>query len=264
MCWIKSLAANIETKTIIQTLFNVFSYSNQFQPISTCRFFWTLIFAFSNKSFLTRNKMSRQKYCVLKSCEFFRGTVDKNIHMFRLCQYSLFLCVKFIFCFIFRLPNDLALKNQWILAIQEANNEKFCGIGVVCSKHFSPDQICGRGPQAKLVKGSVPSVFSVECIEYASEHPEPNECDKCNQKQYEMDNLKAEVTKITLNSEINETKLKEKIEKLQCTISEKTEEIYKLKKKLALVEKQKTEIKRLENELFALKTAPNINVCMRY
>lgn len=168
--------------------------------------------------------MSRQKYCVLKSCEFFRGTVDRNIHMFRLFQYSLFLCVKFIFCFIFRLPNDLALKNQWILAIQEANNEKFCGIGVVCSKHFSPDQIRGRGPQAKLVKGSVPSVFSVECIEYTNE---PNECDKCNQKQY-------------------------------------TEEVYKLKKKLALVKKQKTEIESLENELLALKTAPNINICMQY
>lgn len=116
------------------------------------------------------------------------------------------------------------MKNQWILAIQEANNEKFCGIGVVCSKHFSPDQIRGRGPQAKLVKGSVPSVFSVECIEYTNE---PNECDKCNQKQY-------------------------------------TEEVYKLKKKLALVKKQKTEIESLENELLALKTAPNINICMQY
>lgn len=144
------------------------------------------------------------------------------------------------------------MKSLWIKAIREANNDNYNGIGFVCSNHFSPEKIRGNAQRATLIKGSIPSVFEVECIESIDE-PETNECDTCN-------NLNREITKITLNSEIKDKKMQEKIENLQCIVADKTQEICKLKKKLELIEKQKDRIKALENDLFALKTTPNINV----
>lgn len=159
----------------------------------------------------------------------------------------------------FRVPNDNDVKSLWIKAIREANNDNYNGMGFVCSNHFSPEKNRGNAQRATLIKGIIPSVFEVECIE-SIESIESIECDTCNHKKSEIDKLNREITKITLNSEMKDKKMQEKIENLQCIVADKTQEICKLKKKLELIEKQKDRIKALENDLFALKTTPNINV----
>lgn len=168
--------------------------------------------------------------------------------------------------FTSRLPKNYELKNQWIKAIREANNDGYGGSGLVCSCHFSSDQIRGSGSRAQLINGSVPSVFMVECIEQSNgecieqSNGKKNECDLCNDSKAEMDELRAKITKLTLDSQIDNAKMQEKIDKFEYISNEKTKYISKLKKQLRVVEQQKTKIKALEKELFRMKTTPNINV----
>lgn len=176
---------------------------------------------------------------------------------------SFFICYKAVVFSVFftsRLPKNYKLKSQWIKAVREANNNNYDGSGLVCSNHFLSEKIRGSGSRAQLINGSVPSIFLVECIEQLDE--EKNECDKCINSKTEMDELRTNVTKLTLDSQIEKAKMQDKIEKLEYISNEKSKDISKLKKQLRVIEQQKSKIDALEQELFTLKTAPNINVIL--
>lgn len=149
------------------------------------------------------------------------------------------------------------MKTKWIEVIREANNDHLSGNGLVCSNHFLSEEMHGSGTRIQLIKGAIPSIFMVECIEYTEES---DECDKCNNMKAEIDQLQAKIVKLTLDSQISDAKLNEKIEKLQYLLSEKNQEVTKIKKQLRIINHQKQKIEELERELFTLKTNPSINV----
>lgn len=150
------------------------------------------------------------------------------------------------------------MKNQWIEAIRGANNDNYNGSGLVCSNHFSADEIRRIGSRFQLIKGSIPSVFLVDCIEFTDE---TDGCDNCNSMKSKIDELQAKIMKLTLDSQINETKLQDNIKKLQSSLAEKTQEMSKFKKQHKIIEKLNSKITKMENEIFVLKTTPNIKVC---
>lgn len=156
-----------------------------------------------------------------------------------------------------RLPKDDELKNQWVEAIREANNDNYSGSGLVCQNHFEPEEIRGEGPRAQLVKGSVPSVFFVECIEAPDELQDIGECNECSHMKSDIENINVKIMRMALDSQIIEAKLQKKIEELQCSLDAKTQGTYKLKKQLKMAE---IENDTLRNNLLALKTTSNVNV----
>lgn len=162
--------------------------------------------------------------------------------------------------FHFRLPNHVETKQKWIDAIKQANNDNYRGGGLVCCRHFSPDEILGIGRMSKLINGSIPSIFLVEMIQMDEDMAEEDmvkECDDCENLKSEISELKAKLTKFSLDSGIQEMKMLQKNEKLKSKLEERTKENSKITKTLRALE---TENESLKRKIFVSQTSPNIEV----
>lgn len=91
--------------------------------------------------------MSRIRRCIIKTCEFYSGTHDKTIRMFRI-------------------PKEINLKEKWLENIKGANNETYSGNGFVCIQHFKEEQLKIKNNKCELLKAAVPTEFFVEPIEH--------------------------------------------------------------------------------------------------
>lgn len=109
--------------------------------------------------------MIRTRHCVVKTCQNFKGTSDKNIRMFRLIFFS--------------------------LSVYESSSSKYQGgIGYVCFTHFSDSQFDLSFHQAKLKDNSLPDLIfeSNERFEIEQDRNENETIDSLNN---EIRNLRA-------------------------------------------------------------------------
>lgn len=121
-----------------------------------------------------------------------------------------------------------------------------------------PEHIAQVGKQIRLVKGSVPSIFLTGDDSTHSIEVEPH-CDNCDDIESEKIELIAKLSKLSLDSQIHELRLSNKIEKLESVLEEKTTKIEKLQRQLRSFE---IKYKRLEDQLFISKSTPDIQVLL--
>lgn len=156
---------------------------------------------------------------------------------------------------LYRIPNDYQLKEKWVESIRAGNNDMYEGGGFVCQGHFASEDIIHNANTIRLKKGSIPSIFLVEVIE-ATENTavdQCNECEKCALIEIERKQLFNQLTKMNIDSQIQEQKLNLKIETQQTIIKAKSKE----RNQLAALKKKNAD---LREQLLISKTAPGLNV----
>lgn len=177
--------------------------------------------------------MSRMRYCVIKRCEYNAGTENHEIKMFRI-------------------PKHTDSKNEWLKIIREVNNDDYDGNGLVCIEHFLPGKIRIRGDRTNLIDNAVPTEFRTE---FRLE-PENSMRQTENNNNFD-DELRKRVLKMRLNFEIKEYKFND-------TIKKQSNEISKLKTKLAtsqaMADDLKAANKKLKDKLLKSHTSTNITV----
>lgn len=140
---------------------------------------------------------SYKKYCIIKKCNYFYGTVE-NVRMFRF-------------------PKEKSIANEWRKAIG-INNEFVGGVGGhVCIEHFTEDDVQKNG---SLKKNAIPSLNllqedfeSVQSENFKhSKPPSSPECENCIAlKQsfvHETQEYKKKISELENKTELLQNKLK--------------------------------------------------------
>lgn len=107
--------------------------------------------------------MIRNRFCVVQTCQNFKGTSDKNIRMFRLITLPIIgssVVHHKYQSFYSRFPKDPRRKKCWTEISQKINGLKYQGrYGYVCLTHFSDSQFDSSTNQAKLKDNSLPDLI---------------------------------------------------------------------------------------------------------
>lgn len=137
-------------------------------------------------------------------------------------------------------------------------NDNYSGGGLICVQHFPPETIQGSGSRIHLKKGTTPSIFLVDIDPLIGEEP-PSNCENCKDLESKNEEIQTKLFKVSLDSEVDVMKFKNKIEKLESIVHDKDCEAAKMKRKIRALEIKN---KSLEEKLFISKTVPDINVSM--
>lgn len=114
-----------------------------------------------------------------------------------------------------------------------------------------------------IAKDVVPSVFLVELIEVNEEDGTDEmgtECGTCESMKREVNELRMQIVKLSMDYQMKEAKSNKKIEKLNCMVDEKTKENHNLQKRIHGLT---IKTNMLEEEIFTIRTDPIIHVRAR-
>lgn len=207
-------------------------------------------------------KMPRVRYCQVQSCEHFRGTTNKEIHMFKLVKQNdrqFYLnSDELIILISFRFPsNNDERTNAWIDAISKENNNDCNGTGLVCSAHFlSTDVRKKSNGEIGLKENAVPVCFnenfSPPAVDFQSPSLQPH-CDECNILKTELNQLKRSLFNAKVESDLELQKKNDQIDTLLCKHDDESFKVKGLKEKIFYLEKiikeNNNELKRLQEQM---------------
>lgn len=212
----------------------------------------------------------RKRYCCIHSCEHFNGTLDKNIHMFRL-DFGKFYISNIFFNPIpniinYRFPTEAREIELWHTAIN-TNNEKRSSNNSICKLHFQSIDIVKVRGQLKLKKNAVPMFFVCQIDEKSddeidsSPNRQTNKCIDCDAFNEQLNQMRAEhereLLKLRLNNEIVQYKKNDDIDKLRGKLDS-------LKERVAVSEKlnrqYEVEIEKIRDKMLCWNDASNVKV----
>lgn len=173
--------------------------------------------------------------------------------------------------FISRLPNDAEMKEKWVASIKNATGTQLASSHLICSSHFTSDDIKQTKNRWRLADDAIPSLFAAQntqkysnssilsnSIEYSVDNEviEQNIAQNCSNC-FHFESEKKKLLEEKLNLEIKQIKSNYTISQLKETNRKNAIEICALRKQIAT---SKELIQKLESSsiLVSSETVRNV------